>query len=437
MEQAVAGRKENVAGGQLSLQDGFTAPEAVEHRHALFVRHRGFHDFAVLGGGYAGPGQGALALVPPAVEVIVLVQENGSAGGGHGAHRAHGGGHVHLHGNAQAAFAGDLAEHGHAGVGEDHALGQGEGEGIFAGLEALEGIHAAQIGIGDPAFTHAGGMEGDFRLRQALFIRVPQAVEISVVPDFAREGAGLHQAQAHAQGFLGGQGKIRGDAGILAFGQEIVVEKVHFLPDGAGHVVFRQLHPHPVGARGQVPDQGFAVPVGAYPGDHEGFPVVIVEQFSLHVPDRGFALHAAAVFVAVLKGHQGDGGVGFENADVLFQLVPVLHLEVGGVAHIALGGQRCAVQAVLGKAVFAVHLGADAVGAGGNGIKQIRAGAVRGGVDGNLGHAVFIQPFQRDLREFQAVFPAVVQAVGIFIQPDHPVDLAVFRRGVLQGKHDE
>ena len=96
----------------------------------------------------------------------------------------------------------------------------------------------------------------------------------------------------------------------------------------------------------------FALAVGDGGGDGIGFALVFVNHFHLHVADQLFGLHAAAVGIFILKRDHGYGGIALGKADILDQALTVLHGEIGGIADIALGGQRGASLAELGKMVF-------------------------------------------------------------------------------------
>ena len=244
-KQALPVRAEQPAVGQRHLQDGFAAPQGMEYRRAVFIGLGRRHRFSSLGSADGRAGQRAFP--------VRAGQCQGQSGGGHSAHGGQAGGHIHLHRHGEASFAGNIAQQGSAGIGEHHALRQGKLQLIFSGLEALEGIHALAIGLGGAGQAQAGRGQGDDGFGQARFVPVPFAVVIGVKPDFSLQGAGAHHAHAHADGFLGGQGEGGGNAGIVLIGQDAVIERVDFLPQGADHIMIGQGDPQPVGAGGELP----------------------------------------------------------------------------------------------------------------------------------------------------------------------------------------
>ena len=416
---------------------GFAAPQGVEGRFAVFIRFGLFHGFAALGRRHRRAGQQGFVPVPHAVQVHIRVQRQGKARRGHSAHSAHVGGHIHLHIHVQRARTRRIGQLGLAGIGENHALRQGELQQIIAGLQDVKAVIAFFVGLQGALQPRFNEMQGDFRAGQARFLAVPFAVIVRVEPHLARQGAGAHHADAQAQGFLGRQGKRLGQAHVVFIRRQTVIVGVHFLAHGAGGVMLGINGAHPVGGGRKIPHHSLAATIRIIGGDHVGFALVFVHHLHRHAPHRRLGFHAAAVDVGVLKGDHAHQTGGFRRARVDLAAFAFAQGEPGGVARVALGGQHGAVLAVEGKVVFLAHFHPQAVFTRRQPVEQKFAGFGSRGVFRHLAFPFSVLRFQGHPRAGQAAFVARDDPVGGFVHPNHTADLARFGQRPLNAKDQE
>ena len=425
-EQARFVRPEQPALRQLGGDLGFAAPQRVEHRFAVFIRFGLFHGFAALDRRYRRAGQHRFALVPHAVQVHIGVQRQGKARRGHGAHSAQIRGHIHRYIHVQRAHVRRIRQLGLAGIGKNHAFRQLELHQIIAGLQGFKNKTAFFIGLNGALHFSFNGMQGNFRARQAGFLAVPFAVIIGVEPGPARQGACAHQARAHADGCLGRKGEGLGEADIVFISSQTVIKGIDLLAHRRGRIVLWVGDAQPVGARGKIPHHGLAFLIRNGGGDGVGFSLVFIQQLHRYAAHQRLALHAAAVEVHILKGDHAHQTRGFRHARVDLAALVFPQGKPGRIAHVALGGQRGAVQAVEGKVVFLGRFHPQPVFPGRQPVNLKFAGFGRRGILCHLGVSLGILHFQSHLRAGQAAFVGRHDPVGGFVHPYHAADLTPF-----------